>query len=564
MAENLISVPWRYRAAKPGFGYAGGFQDILTAYNGLSHRGADKRYHDNQALLDNQIYRLEELKGLLEQDEDKFFKLFDIYHPDKKECFRMLKQKINEWDQTGAWVLINDASMGNKFYEALKIFEKHAIFAEITEELWDEMLTYAFIEEGGETVKELLQSNQNLNIAQILNYLVAKDKSRKPFSTSSKSSLIDNLRVTLDEKGETQIVSEQGKISPALQRKVISQLEKHFKIEKPRGRNYNFKQMFSELFDGLPIDETGQRFIMQTLGDYSRILQDYAFNSSSSQIKGFLGEIYNNAFLYFMADGSKNKMQAIKAITPTGAFTTVEKNQQLVIDTWLEEYGIQVKNYEIHKVLNQGFSFKKGYNADTFITEVLQLNSRGTDNYASVGDILLNFFTAFDYNRDYSHIDSKYGQTDAYKYWVAARARMNDKAKDAKAFTNIIMPYVDKVIGIDKRFSSNDSDIFTEPKEYRNTFFNISGNYIPSSVIVQAIIDAVNKKKDSLFSEMVQADFRVVSYTKSSEEKWNPAVTDKEVANVFANREKYAASSKIDYTVNLDVTQISRYILGEI
>jgi hypothetical protein len=32
---------------------------------------------------------------------------------------------------------------------------------------------------------------------------------------------------------------------------------------------------------------------------------------------------------------------------------------------------------------------------------------------------------------------------------------MNEKAKDNKAFTNIVMPYVDKIIGIDQRFSSD-------------------------------------------------------------------------------------------------------------
>ena len=563
MAENLLSVPWTYRAAKPGFGYAGGFQDILTAYNGLNHRGADKRYHDNQGLLDSQIYRLEELKGLLEKDEDDFFKLFDIYNKDKKECFRALKDKINEWDDTGAWVLINNAEVENKFYEALKIFEKYAIFAEITEDIWNDMLNYAFIEEGGDTIKELLERDANLNIANILNELVAKDKKRKPFSTSSKSSLIDNLKIVLDENREIKIISEQGKISPSLQRKVIYQLEKHFKIEKPKGKNYDFKQMFKELFDGLPINNIGKKFILQSLGDYGSVLQNYSFNSSSGQIKGFLGEIYNNAFLYFMANGSKNKKQAIESITPTGAVIN-DKGHQLVIDTWLDGYGIQVKNYEVNKVFKQGFTFSKNYNANTFIIDVLQLNSRGTDNYASVGDILLNFFTAFDYNRDYSHIDPKYGESDAYKYWLSARMRMADKMKDQKAFTNIIMPYVDKVIGIDQKFASKNSDLFTESQEYRNTFFNISGNYIPSSVIVQAIIDTINKKKDSLFSDMIKAEFRIVSYTKSDEEKWTPAVTDKDVANVFANRDKYAATSKIDYTINLDVAEISRHILGEI
>lgn len=473
----------------------------------------------------------------------------------------MLQNKINEWDNTGASILINNAAVGNQFYEALKIFEKHAIFAELTEEVWNDMITTALIERGGDTVRALLEDNENLNIAEILNYLVAQDKKRKPFSTNSKSSLIDNLKITLDENGELKIISEQGKITPTLQKKVVTQLEKRFKINKPKGKNYDFKQMFEELFENLPIDGTAQYFIGLALGD--DITKHYSFNSSSSSIKGFLGEIYNNAFLYFMANGSKNKKKAIEAITPTGAFTTIDKNQQLVIDTWLDGYGIQVKNYEINKVMRTGFTFSNDYNANTFITEVLQLNSRGTDNYASVGDILLNFFTAFDYNRDYSHIDKSYGETDAYKYWLSARMRMNDKAKDNKAFTTIIMPYIDKVIGIDKRFSSGNGDMFTKPAEYRNTFFNISGKYIPSSVIVQAIIDTINKKKDSLFSDMIKAEFKIISYEKSNKKKWHPGVTDEDVANVFADREKYSATTKIAYTINLDVAQISRYILAE-
>ena len=100
MAKNFVATPWEWRAAAPGFGYAGGFQDILTAYNGLNHRGADKRYHDNQALFDNQLSHLEELKGFLEQDEDNFFKMFGIYHKDKRECFQKLKTKVDTVEQT--------------------------------------------------------------------------------------------------------------------------------------------------------------------------------------------------------------------------------------------------------------------------------------------------------------------------------------------------------------------------------------------------------------------------------------------------------------------------------
>jgi hypothetical protein len=51
---NLLNIPkqtvaaplihWTNRTADPGFGYAGGTQDILTAFNGLHHRSWTKRY----------------------------------------------------------------------------------------------------------------------------------------------------------------------------------------------------------------------------------------------------------------------------------------------------------------------------------------------------------------------------------------------------------------------------------------------------------------------------------------------------------------------------------------
>ena len=71
MDWNLMAIPWTERDAPPGFGYAGGFQDILTAYNGLNHRGDNVRYHDNQQLLQYQIIHLTNLKKELEEDEDE-------------------------------------------------------------------------------------------------------------------------------------------------------------------------------------------------------------------------------------------------------------------------------------------------------------------------------------------------------------------------------------------------------------------------------------------------------------------------------------------------------------
>jgi hypothetical protein len=95
MAENLVGVatPWTIRNASPGFGYAGGVQDILKAYNGLHHRTSKIRY-DSYEMLQEQIIYLRNLKAELEKEEDLFFDMFNIKGQNKKENFKILKEKI--------------------------------------------------------------------------------------------------------------------------------------------------------------------------------------------------------------------------------------------------------------------------------------------------------------------------------------------------------------------------------------------------------------------------------------------------------------------------------------
>jgi hypothetical protein len=97
--------------------------------------------------------------------------------------------------------------------------------------------------------------------------------------------------------------------------------------------------MFEEFFETLKIKEEGRIYIKMALRDFKDVLKYYAFNSSDSQLKGFLGEIYNNAFLYYMASGNKAKKDTLERITPTGTELN-EKGKQVVIDTWLRGVGI--------------------------------------------------------------------------------------------------------------------------------------------------------------------------------------------------------------------------------
>ena len=557
MEEDLITASWKKRNAPPGFGYAGGFQDILTAYNGLNHRGANKRYKDNQDLLQAQIDHLTALKEQLEREEDRFFDIFGIRCDDKKESFAQLKNKIKQWNSTGADKLINDARVGNDFYRILQVFRQQASFAEITDEEWNSLLTEA-LSEDTTLIDRLTTDDDVINVPEILNKILKGKK----FATKGKSSLIDNIIITLDEQGKITVKSERGKISASMQLKLVKELREHLKKEKANVKAaYDTKKMFNDAFNILESMQNGisseaQQYIKKALTLKGKsALENYALNSSVNQIKGFLGEVYNNAFLLFMSNGN---LSAIEKITPTGHILNT-KGDQLVIDTWLDGFGIQVKNYEKNKVMNKGFTVTKDYNAYYFITEVLQMSpTNNTSNTASVADILLNFFTAYDYNRDYGSSSTP----DGYKFWQDARARMDKKYKDANAFTNIMMPYLDKLIGIDQAFETKDGMFLLtdEQRYFTNTFFNISGNYIPSSFVVQAIIDNIQKKKDSIMADIITAQFET-SYTKSSLDVWNPDITNNDVMTVFGKRDKYAASTKIKYTLTLDVNKIANQLL---
>ena len=543
MAENLMKrmVPYEERKADPGFGYAGGFQDILTAYNGLNHRGANVRYHDNQQLLQDQITHLTNLKKELEEDEDEFFSMFGIRGNNKKESFTKLQNKLEEWDATRAVGFINDSSVGNEFYKALQIAKKWAVFSEIPQQDWDMMLTETF---DNEQTKELLRNNKELDIAGLLNQLLGS----KQFSSGKGSTLIANLSVSLDDNDNIKITSKKGKITPQMQLKLVSLLEEYLdKKIKKTSPAYNFKRIFNDIFKTLGIDETGQKYILMALNKKKKVLEAYAFSSNDSQIKGFLGEIYNNAFLMYMADNGGD-LSALERITPVGASGNF-------IDTWLRGFGIQVKNYEKDGVIKKGFRIHDSSEMGKFIKNTLQLQSAGTSNTASVADILLNFFTAYDFNEDYGKKDPSIAKTDGYEFWQQARARMDAKFKDEKAFTNIMMPYVDRIIGIDRSFKSKDANFIQDVPYFRNTFFNISGNYIPSSVLVQAIIDTINKDTGpDAFSQLMRVHFSAPTHTPTELDKWDAyETTDNQVAQVFNNREDYANASKVSYSITLDV-----------
>ena len=336
------------------------------------------------------------MKAELERQEDEFFELFGIKGKDKKESFKKLKDKIDAWNNTGAKALINDSAKDNEFYLVFQEMQRFAVMAEFPTDTWDNILNSVFrTVEGEEWIEDMIANDAN--IATLLNAIVEK----KVFATGGRSSLIDNIKVSMDSKGKITVTSEREKITPSMQMKIKKALDDY--IEKNESKfkpNYDFRAMFEAAYKRVSISEEGKRCITLALRDYKDVYSLYAFASNDKAIKGFLGEVYNNAFLYFMAGENEQNKEVLRRITPTGKVLN-EKSKEIIIDTWLDGIGIQVKNYETNKIENKGFRVHDSYDAYHFITDVLQLDT--TEDF-TIGNILLNFFSAFDYNRRYPNL----------------------------------------------------------------------------------------------------------------------------------------------------------------
>jgi hypothetical protein len=84
------------------------------------------------------------------------------------------------------------------------------VAAEITPTDWDDILNQTFEVADDDNIRKMIM--EDANIANILNTILNK----ATFSTNAKSSLIENLTVTINENGKITVKSKKDNISPSM------------------------------------------------------------------------------------------------------------------------------------------------------------------------------------------------------------------------------------------------------------------------------------------------------------------------------------------------------------
>lgn len=284
-------------------------------------------------------------------------------------------------------------------------------------------------------------------------------------------------------------------------------IKKLYKITKTALDNFNQKAGASQQLSPLPTDKN--QIIDALWNAISPFLHDpqikpiveqemmsqssrmtYDVNRSISSIIGYLGEVHLNVLLKILL-GDKNA-----TVQNTGNLRDTVKNEEIGIDTILNGYGFQVKNYNI---INGRLSFDDKH---AYTGSMSSLMSRMMGDLPMHYDqMIAELYGTVQFNQPYNPQDNP--ENDTYN---ECYEQMKTLAKgDAIEYFRY---NIDRISRIDQAFSVKDHPIFGNTDLYFNTFFFVDKKLVPSSAILKTIIRVLdNKINESAYRFQMKVKF---------------------------------------------------------
>lgn len=272
------------------------------------------------------------------------------------------------------------------------------------------------------------------------------------------------------------------------------------------------------------------------LNDLNAVADKYSVNKSANSIKGFLGELAMNAVLYSLTKIYPQATGAITKICKEG------KGQEIPIDIILKNFGFQVKNYsEIDSTVSFGHkSINDSMGLGNFI--VGRVHPR-----EDIGQVLLELYGSYAYNQvaDNPLAEQRFGST---------RERLESIANDSEPMKKLFDQHIDNILKISDTFAAN-SKFFAKERIYYNTFFIINRRFVPSSRILQTLINKLRKTQNS---EAISSSY---TFSLSLAEKGYAYPYQKQ-SNLSAL--DYANKSKINYSIKLNLDEVLQEALNSV
>lgn len=240
-------------------------------------------------------------------------------------------------------------------------------------------------------------------------------------------------------------------------------------------------------------------------------------------IQGWLGEMYWNAAFSYISGQRRVSI-------PSGAMQNTQ-GKQLSVDIIYNNIGFQVKNWSFDNK-SEHHNIKK-MNFGNFIGDRADLLNVYT------GQVIAQLFGAVSYNRPTTDISL---QSDRFSEYNSLYADAEALTTKLDFLTNVFYTRLNKIIGIDSGNTLKDQNIDGK-RTFYNTFWLLKDKIVPSSVIIQQLIDDIKLQSYDMDNKPVQ--FRILGLTekqKPTEQSvwpYEANFTDRAMANRWEIQYEY-------------------------
>lgn len=473
-------------------------------------------------IFDTRISELETLRNVLLDLEQKFFQeILGSSTGDPSIDIKILQNKVDEWNKSGASNLVNGGITNiilkiQKLFNGINLEELVEAYKNelIVSEIFKDMAT-----DEGEDIIETVRKYLNEVLRTIDDGKSAKFSKHtfsKKIKIEKKNEKIQlSFSEDISEGYKKRMANIFNSVSQKMGRGIQSFEDEGFDIKKdPK----NFAIAITEILQEEGITGAPLNYLSTEI--YTN-LKAYALSKNFAVTKGFLGEVYWASFFNFLANGKAR-------VIPTGNIKNV-LGQSIPIDLILRDFGFQVKMYNIKNgKINLGLKDGSTRLLGNFIVDRAEV---------SPSEALLLFFGAYGYNQPIEDASSEYVQLyGSFQEYFGI-------------VDQIFQTHIDKIIGIDKGFKqrvNNEAErVFKDEKNYYNSFFLINDKIVPSSNIVQGIIEGFRESE-------ARAKF-----------KGNYSVKETDSNNLWPNKQPKnlvaaANMSQINYEIMINVEDILR------
>lgn len=416
---------------------------------------------DEPELEDILAKRLEQLKSLriqiLAKEKNFFGSLSSTarFKDNPKLALSVLRAKVKEWNQSGASSMIAN----NSIQTVLEILTSRDYRS----------LPY---EELGEIVEEFLNTDGKYFAQEEADKVMADlfaelDGVGKKLTKTNRAG-VGYVYFTLTQQNGKWKVDLNTDLRPELKssfkRSMKKVLEKHNKSNPMLSDSSRNAELVQKVILSKISNVSVREAIKQELAIGK--IEKYNLAKDFNVIKGFLGEVYWSAFFSFLGANTE----------PTGDLKDKGTGASIGIDLLINDYGFQVKNFNIKNDGHISFGTRGGYkSAGTFVRDRAGIEGQ-------LCDLLLDLYGSYAYNIDVS----KGSFTNTRE---ALESLLTTDVEE------VFEHYVDKIIRLDaeqtNQVMEQTEGFIPDQKLMVNTFFVIGDQIIPSSAILTEIIDTI-------------------------------------------------------------------------